>query len=128
MGNTIVITEIVALRPSHWDSQPIGTNGKQKICHVVTLASHSEEYNNALKTFQITLPPSECEIIAVKRIQNPQLYRRYITMKSDMKENCPEDCELERELFHGTTEDTCDKINHQGFNKIFAGKNGELNV
>ena len=95
---------------------------------MVTLASNSEEYNNALKTFHITLPPSLCEIIAVKRIQNPQLYRKYLTMKADMKENCPEDCQLERELFHGTTKNACNDINHQGFNKIFAGKNGELNT
>ncbi|XP_065919137.1 prominin-1-A-like isoform X2 [Dysidea avara] len=112
-----------ALRPPHWDPQPVGTNGRPNICHVVTLASNSEEYNNALKTFHITLPPSLCEIIAVKRIQNPQLYRKYLTMKADMKENCPEDCQLERELFHGTTKNACNDINHQGFNKIFAGKN-----
>jgi len=45
-------------------------------------------------------------------------------MKADMKENLPEDCQLERELFHGTKKEACDKINHQGFNRVFAGTNG----
>jgi len=118
---------VVAL-PTHWDSQPTGTNGKQRICHVVTLDMNSQEYNYALKTFQMTLPPSQYEIIAVKRIQNPQLYRKYVSMKADMKDNCLDGCQLERELFHGTAKNTCEAINHQGFNKIFAGKNGKLNV
>ena len=114
--------------PPHWDSQPTGTIGKQRICHVVTLASNSEEYHDALKTFQLTLPPSQYEIVAVKRIQNPQLYRKYISMKVDMKDNCPDGCQIGRELFHGTAKKSCEAINHQGFNKIFAGQHGKLNV
>ena len=41
-----------------------------------------------------------------------------------MKQNVPEDCQLERELFHGTNKEACDNISHQGFSTTFAGKNG----
>ena len=31
----------------------------------------------------------------------------------------------EKKLFHGTASDVCEKINAQGFNRTFAGKNGK---
>lgn len=34
----------------------------------------------------------------------------------------------ERRLFHGTSEDTVATINDRGFNRSFAGKNGETFV
>ena len=32
---------------------------------------------------------------------------------------------IEETLYHGTDEQTCDKINKHGFNRSFCGKNGE---
>ena len=112
--------------PSHWDDHPISADGKPEVCHIVTLKRGSKEYNKALEKFRDTLPPSLCRIIEVKRIQNPQLFRQYNTMKADMKQTLPESCQLERELFHGTRKEACDKINHQGFNRTFAGANGTI--
>ena len=33
---------------------------------------------------------------------------------------------VEETLYHGTDEQTCDKINRHGFNRSFCGKNGNF--
>ena len=108
----------------HWDPQPTGENGQPEICHVVTVDPHSQEYKDALQNFQTTLPPSVCQIIELQRIQNPHMFQQYNILKAQMKQKVSSDCQLERQLFHGTDKAVCTKINHQGFNRIFAGKNG----
>jgi len=45
-------------------------------------------------------------------------------MKDIMKKTSTNKFEVEKELFHGTKKDTCEKINYQGFNRSFAGENG----
>ena len=114
--------------PAHWDPQPIGANGKPDMCHVVTIPRHSQEYKDALQNFQNSLPPSACQIIELKRIQNPHLYQQYSMMKALMKYDVSSDCQLERQLYHGTNKAACEPINHQGFNRTFAGKNGKKSV
>ena len=82
---------------------------------------NSQEYNDALQDFLNTLKP---EIIELKRVQNLNLLQQYEIMKAQMKQRVPNDCQLERQLFHGTNKDACENINHQGFNRSFAGKHG----
>ena len=113
--------------PAHWDRQPIGANGNIEKCRVVTVSPHSQEYKNALRNFQKTLPSLKCQIIELRRIQNLDLYQQYSVLKNQMERNVSDNCELERELFHGTDKAACEKINHQGFNRIYAGKNGDCN-
>ena len=110
--------------PAHWDPQPIGANGKPEMCHIVTVPPYSQEYKDALRSFWNSLPPSECEIIELRRIQNPHLYQQYSTMKALMRHDVSSDCQLERQLYHGTNKMACEPINHQGFNRTFAGRNG----
>ena len=110
--------------PAHWDPQPIGANGKAEKCHVVTVPSYSKEYKEALQNFQKTLPSSKCQIIELRRIQNLDLYQQYSVLKDQMEPDVPDNYELERELFHGTDKAACEHINHQGFNRIYAGKHG----
>jgi len=119
--NTIVASGSL---PLHWDEQPTGADGKRKLCHLVTLACDSDEYKRALEKFEDTLPPALYTIVEVRRIQNPQLFQQYNTMKANMKNSVPVNYQLERELFHGTKKEACNDINHQGFNRIFAGTNG----
>ena len=69
-------------------------------------------------------------LMKVFRLQNPTLYRQYVLWKekfakkyhnkSDVVKN------LERTLFHGTSEDTVSKINSEGFDRSFCGKNMTL--
>ena len=49
-------------------------------------------------------------------------------MKALMKHDVSPDCQLERELYHGTNSTACEAINHQGFNRTFAGKNGTVTI
>ena len=107
--------------PDFWDEQRTGTN---ESCDVITVSPYSQEYKDALHEFQKTLPPSKCQIIELRRIQNRHLYQQYSLLKNLMKQNIPRGCQLERELFHGTDKAACTKINQQGFNRTFAGKNG----
>ena len=65
-------------------------------------------------------------IVKIQRIQNPMLYSQYIAKKKDMEKHNPPGHRNERRLFHGTPADVCPKINQQGFNRSFAGRNGEI--
>ena len=64
-------------------------------------------------------------IVRIQRIQNPMLYFQYIVIKKDMEKHNPPGHQNEKRLFHGTPANACPKINQQGFNRSFAGKNGE---
>ena len=65
-------------------------------------------------------------IVKIQRIQNPMLYSQYIAKKKDMEKHNPPGHRNEWRLFHGTPVDVCPKINQQGFNRNFAGKNGKV--
>ena len=109
--------------PAHWDRQPIGADGMVENCHVVTVSPNSKEYEDTLQNFQKTLPSTKCEIIELRRIQNLDLYQQYSVLKNQMERTVSDD--VERELFHGTNKAACDQINHQGFNRIYAGTHGK---
>ena len=111
--------------PANWDEQPTEANGIVKECHVAIVSPNSNEYKKALQNFQKTLPSTKCEIIELRRIQNFNLYERYNVLKEQMKKTISGDYKLERELFHGTNKAACEQINHQGFNRNFAGTHGK---
>jgi len=64
-------------------------------------------------------------IVKIQRIQNPMLYSQYNAKKKDMDKHNPTGHQNEWRLFHGTPGNVCPKINQQGFNRSFAGKNGK---
>ena len=108
--------------PDNWDPMPVDVNGKDKPVHLVALKVGSTEYNNVEKEFNKTMAK---QILGIQRIQNPVLYQQYAVRKKKMdKQNSLG--QNERWLWHGTSPDTIDKINTQGFNRSFAGKNGKL--
>ena len=109
--------------PDNWDSMPADVNGKEKPVHLVALKAGSTEYNNVQKEFNNTMTK---QIISIQRIQNPVLYQQYAVRKKKIDKQNPPGCQNERWLWHGTSPDTIDKINTQGFNRSFAGKNGKL--
>lgn len=60
----------------------------------------------------------------IERVQNPYLWRNYSIKKQHMEmKNGHQN--NERRLFHGTSQPTIDHINHNGFNRSYAGKNGK---
>ena len=113
-------------KPKNWDPIPTDSTGKEKLVHLVPLAAGSPEYNSVEREFNKTMTKGNNynQIVSIQRIQHPGLYKQYIVKKKEMDEHNPRGHQNERWLFHGTSPDTLDKINNQGFNRSFAGKNG----
>ena len=118
---------------------------KESSLLVVDVDPQSQEYGNVLtqfeKTMRKTVPPAATgplpaatrsishsnyynSIVKIQRIQNLVLYGQYIAKRTQMDKNNPSGHRNEHMLFHGTSADTCGKINQQGFNRSFSGKNG----
>ena len=102
--------------------------GNEAHVHLVTLKPGSTEYNDVDSQFKATMvaPQSFTQLINIERVQNPNLYGQYMIRKKQMDKHNPPGTKNERWLFHGTTADSCEKINTQGFNRSFKGKNGEM--
>ncbi|XP_038071240.1 protein mono-ADP-ribosyltransferase PARP14-like [Patiria miniata] len=62
------------------------------------------------------------QIQEIHRIQNRDLLVQYQSRKEAMEARLGR-TNIEETLFHGTDEQTCDKINKFGFNRSFCGKN-----
>ena len=121
-------TLVVNHKPKNWDAMPIDSTGKEKHVHLVPLTSGSREYNDVESQFNKTMIKGSNynQIVSIQRIQHPGLYHQYIVKKKEMDKHNPPGHQNELWLFHGTSPDTLDKINNQGFNRSFAGKNGML--
>ena len=69
-------------------------------------------------------------LVKVFRLQNPNLYRHYVLTKENLIKKYHDKPEvvnnMERTLFHGTSEDAVSKINSEGFDRNFCGKNMAL--
>ena len=96
---------------------------KDTSVHVEDLVPGDKEYTDVLKEFNKTMPQSN-PIKKIQRIQNPALYAQYLAKKKTMGECNSSGVSNESRLFHGTAAVNCPKINQQGFNRSFAGRNG----
>ena len=65
-------------------------------------------------------------ILQIDRIQNKFLYQQYRARKALIERQNPKGHQNEQKLWHGTSVDTVPKINTQGFNRSFCGKNGKI--
>ena len=93
---------------------------------IVKLDSKSSEYVEVQQRFDQTMQGHYRRIVQIERIQNPALYLPYVGRRKQMDKQNPPGHQNERLLFHGTAVETCPKINRNGFNRSFAGKNGRL--
>ena len=100
--------------PTNWTSQP-----DHKVFHLVKLDSSSQEYLEVLNHF-VARGGNASQLYMVERIQNPQLYLRYLAFKNSMRGQVNE-----MRLFHGTDAANIDSINAKNFNRSFAGVNGK---
>lgn len=117
-------------RPDYWDPIPVDpSTQREKPIHIVDLKPDQQEYKEVLQEFNKTVSQGQgyTVIVSIQRIQTPVLYGQYIARKREMDNQNPTDPQYtsERRLFHGTSVDTTPKINLQGFNRSFSGKNGE---
>ena len=85
-----------------------------------------DEYDEVQTLFLGRSGGIQAEIVSIERIQNPSLYLPYAVKKYTMEKQYRSEFECERKLFHGTREDATHMINAQGFNRVFAGKNGKF--
>ena len=132
--------------PAYWDNRP----GNPSL-HLVDLKTDSQEYKRVLDNFEKTMQKTQAplhsnslyaqtqvpvpslratmgssytSIVKIQRVQNLVLYAQFMAKKKEMDKNNSAGHQNEMWLFHGTTADTCPKINQQGFNRSFSGKNG----
>ena len=116
-------------KPADWDPMPTDPQTRNEVhVHLVTLKPGSTEYNNIESQFKATMVTGRDfkQLISIERVQNPNLYGQYMIRKKQMDKHNPQGTTNELCLFHGTTADSCVKINTQGFNRSFKGKNGEM--
>jgi hypothetical protein len=111
--------------------KPPGTwspmNKNQTVAKQVLLPP-GPEFDQVCQAFMKTLN-SSIKVVDVQRIQNRSLWNQYATKGWEYisREGPSSQARLERVwLFHGTDEDTVEKIVQQGFNRSFAGKNATV--
>ena len=130
--------------PKNWCPMPDGC-----VCHYEPLDVNSKEYNYVKNLFESSMPPPNLpaannknvkwtwtkqnlnqwhQIVKIERIQNPLLYSQYMGKKKAMDLHNPKGHQNERKLFHGCPKEVTEKISHLGFNRSFAGKNGNYIV
>ncbi|XP_073490634.1 protein mono-ADP-ribosyltransferase PARP14-like [Aquarana catesbeiana] len=100
--------------PSHW--KPMGGT----LVMEVDVISGIPEYSAVQQKFQ-----KSCGNIILKilRVQNRDLWLNYQIKKQNIDSKNGSTTN-ERELFHGTDFNSIQHVNHNGFNRSYAGKNG----
>ncbi|XP_044027422.1 protein mono-ADP-ribosyltransferase PARP10 isoform X2 [Siniperca chuatsi] len=87
----------------------------------------SDEFQNVVKNFYETIQEyhSKIRIIQVEKLMNRLLYNQYKLKKASILQRAlyPE---IERTLYHGTSEKSVKEICVHGFNRSFCGKNATV--
>ena len=111
-------------RPDNWVDIP-----KQATVICVDLQADDFEYKQVLVAFNKTMISGRRKkyscIVKIQRVQNPRLYGLYQKAREEMERANPPGHRNERQLFHGTDVNSMKKINANGFNRSYAGKNGK---
>ncbi|XP_017550529.1 uncharacterized protein LOC108425948 [Pygocentrus nattereri] len=93
---------------------------------IITLHSDSAEYkkieNHFLRSSRHK-SVSAVQVVKIQRIQNQQQWQRYSVLKETADKKYPYQ-KNEHFLYHGTTKENSQKINANGFNRSFSGRNG----
>jgi hypothetical protein len=84
------------------------------------LSSSSIEYQKVINLFGSAI--DSVIVQKIERIQNPRLYKMYISKKESMGMEANE-----KQLFHGTKSENVSSINTNNFNRRFSGINGKNN-
>lgn len=89
------------------------------------LSETTEEYITLMAPFFKTLKDlhDKLDILKVEVVNNPLLYQQYMVKKASMEAT---QTDVERVLFHGTSEESAKEIYVHGFNRSFCGKNAAV--
>ncbi|XP_078086737.1 protein mono-ADP-ribosyltransferase PARP10 isoform X2 [Mustelus asterias] len=92
---------------------------------LVQLNESSDEYLKMVQHFSLSLKDmhDKIHIIKVEKVNNPLLYQQYMLKKTSMVAT---QSNVERVLYHGTTEASTKEIYVHGFNRSFCGKNATV--
>ncbi|KAI8508653.1 positive regulation of interleukin-4-mediated signaling pathway [Branchiostoma belcheri] len=116
----IVTSAVTSAVPDHWDPHPTDPNSrKPKLCHNVKLYPSSDEYKTVSSKFGLG------NIVNIRRVQNPTLWSQYCAQRQKISLKNP-GINIEQELWHGSSADSCGKITYNGFNRSYAGLHGTL--
>ncbi|KAM9385070.1 protein mono-ADP-ribosyltransferase PARP10 isoform 2-T2 [Pholidichthys leucotaenia] len=87
----------------------------------------SDEFQNVVKHFYETIQEyhSKIRIIQVDKLMNRLLYNQYKLKKASILQRATYP-EVERTLYHGTSESSVKEICMHGFNRSFCGKNATV--
>ncbi|XP_026144255.1 poly [ADP-ribose] polymerase 10-like isoform X2 [Carassius auratus] len=87
----------------------------------------SDEFQNVVKDFYDTLQDShnKIKIIKVDKLMNKLLHDQYRLKKASIERSSSE-AQVERTLYHGTSETSVKEICIHGFNRSFCGKNATV--
>lgn len=92
---------------------------------IVPLTSDSEEYKKLERDFIRSSQHksvSPVQVVQIQRIQSQSQWQRYCVLKQAVDKKYPKQ-KNEQLLYHGTTKEICQKINKNGFNRSFCGRN-----
>ncbi|XP_054841637.1 protein mono-ADP-ribosyltransferase PARP10 isoform X2 [Eublepharis macularius] len=91
---------------------------------LLLLPESSEEFQQTVRCFYGTLEDfhNKIRIIKVEKVLHPLLYQQYLLKRAAMEKACGHQ-EVERILYHGTTEQASREICQFGFNRSFCGRN-----
>ncbi|CDQ75215.1 unnamed protein product [Oncorhynchus mykiss] len=87
----------------------------------------SDEFRDVVKDFYDSIQEfhNEIRIIKVEKLMNRLLYNQYRLKKASINQSTT-DPEVERTLYHGTSETSVKEICVHGFNRSFCGKNATV--
>ncbi|KAM9340624.1 protein mono-ADP-ribosyltransferase PARP10 [Symphorus nematophorus] len=87
----------------------------------------SDEFQNVVKNFYETIQEyhSKIRIIQVEKLMNRLLYNQYKLKKASVLQRATYP-QVERTLYHGTSESSVKEICVHGFNRSFCGKNATV--
>ncbi|XP_034980365.1 protein mono-ADP-ribosyltransferase PARP10 [Zootoca vivipara] len=103
-------------------SGPVGLDDGE--ARLVQLVEGTEEFRETVRHFYDTLEEmhNKIRIVKVEKLLHPLLYQQYQLKKVALLNVCGRR-DVERILFHGTTEESSREICLHGFNRSFCGKN-----
>ncbi|XP_036426953.1 protein mono-ADP-ribosyltransferase PARP14 isoform X2 [Colossoma macropomum] len=104
---------------------PTWTKMDGKDLEIIALLPNSVEYKKIEDDFVRSSKHKDVapvQVVEIHRIQSQRQWQRYSVLKQAVDKKYPNQAN-ERFLYHGTTKDICQKINKNGFNRSFCGRN-----
>ncbi|XP_061089955.1 protein mono-ADP-ribosyltransferase PARP14-like [Conger conger] len=110
---------------------PTWTKMAGKDLDIILLLENSDEFQKISEGFVQSCQvfaqnnSKKIEVVQIQRIQHQEQWRKYAVSKQALDKKYPKS-DNEQLLYHGTTKDISQKINKNGFNRSFCGRNATI--